>query len=85
MTGNDFEARATASLIKRHEDLIRENAERIREHIGYAISRIDSGHAASVELYARDIARDAQEIVSRVAALDAISDLKGIHDSGAGG
>lgn len=76
-----FEARATANLIKRHEDKIRENAARIQEHIGYVIDRVDGGHAASVELYARDVARGAQEILARVAALEAIKDLTGIQDS----
>ena len=79
---DDFQARALGSLTKRHEDKIRENAERIREHTGYVLQRIDAGRADSVSLYARDIATSAQEIVSRVAALEAIGEAAGIFSSG---
>lgn len=79
---DDFQARALGSLTKRHEARIRENAERIREHIGYVLQRIDAGRADATGLYARDIAASAQEIVTRVAALEAIGEAVGIFSSG---
>jgi hypothetical protein len=78
-----FEERAHGNLVRRNEEKIRENAERIQEHIGYVLQRIAAGHVASTGLYARDIAASAQEIVTRVAALEAVEELKGIYDSAA--
>lgn len=82
---DDFQARALGNLSKRHEDKIRENAKRIQEHIGYALQRIDAGRADATGLYARDIAASAQEIVSRVAALEAIGEAVGILETGSEG
>ena len=49
-------------LQKRHESLIAEQAERIQEHAGYVMERIEAGRADSVGMYAEDIAASAQRI-----------------------
>lgn len=78
---DDFQTRALRNLKKRHEDKIRQHAERIREYTGYVLARLDSGDATPVTHYARDIASDAQEIVSRLVALEAIAEAAGILET----
>lgn len=78
---DDFQARALGNLRKRHEDKIRQNAEQIQEYIGYLLARLDSGNVTSVSHQARGIASDAQEIVSRLAALEAVTEAAGILES----
>lgn len=73
--------RALGSLHQRHEEKIGELAERIQEHVGYVLHRVSSGHAATAGLYAQDIAASAQEIVTHVAALEAIGETLGIFDA----
>lgn len=78
---DDFQTRALKNLKGRHEDKIRQDAERIREYIGYVLARLDSGNVASVAHYARDVASDAREIVPRLTALEAISEAVGIIET----
>jgi hypothetical protein len=78
---DDFQARALRNLRERHESQIRENAERIRDHIGYVLKRLDAGRSDSVSLYAEDIEASARRIVSRAAALEAIADAVGIVET----
>lgn len=70
-----------ANLRKRHEDKIREAAERIQEHIGYVLARIERGAAESTGHYAAGIAADAHEIVSRLAALEGAAETAGVFDA----
>jgi hypothetical protein len=81
---DDFQARALKNLKnlkERHESQIRENTERIQEHIGYVLKRLDAGRSDSVGLYAEDIEASARRIVSRVVALEAITDAIGILET----
>jgi hypothetical protein len=78
---DDFQTRALKSLKDRHESQIRENAERIREHIGYVLKRLDAGRSDSVGIYAKDIEASARRIASRVAALEAIGEAIGIVET----
>ena len=73
---DDCQARAMQNLTKRHEDAIRENAERIQEAIGYLMTRLDSGHPVSH--FAAGIAVAAQDIVRCLAVLDALSEATDI-------
>jgi len=75
---DDWQARAIQSVTKRHEEKVRQYAERIQEHIGYVLTRLDAGKAFSVGHYASGIASDAHEIVSRIAALEALGEATGI-------
>jgi hypothetical protein len=81
MIMDDFQARAIGNLKKRHEDKIRQNAEHIQEYIGYVLARLDSGNVTSVTHHAVGIASDAQEIVIRLAALEAIAEATGILET----
>jgi hypothetical protein len=76
-----FQARALKNLRERHESQIRENAERIREHVGYVLQRLDAGRGDSVSLYAEDIEASARRIVTRAAALESITDVLGIVEA----
>jgi hypothetical protein len=78
---DDFQARALKNLRERHESQIRENAERIRQHIGYVLQRLDAGRSDAVSLYAEDIEASARRIVSRAAALEAITEALGILET----
>jgi hypothetical protein len=78
---DDFQARALGNLRKRHEDKIRQDAERIRDYIGYVLARLYSGSATSASHHAQGIASDAQEIVKRLAALEAIEEAAGVLDT----
>lgn len=55
MTPKDTQARELKNLRDRHESRITENAERIREHIGYLLKRIGDGRADATGMYAADI------------------------------
>jgi hypothetical protein len=77
-----LQERQLANLRKRHEDKIREAAERIQEHVGYVLARIEHGAAGSTGHYAAGIAADAHEIVTRLAALDGAAETAGIFDAG---
>lgn len=76
MAGN-----SVADIRARHETQIRENAERIKEHIGYVLARLDKGRPDSAGLYAEDIAASARRIVSCVAALEAVAEVTAIYES----
>jgi hypothetical protein len=78
---DDFQTRALGNLKKRHEGRIRHDAERIREYIGHLLARLDSGNVISVSHHARGIAADAQDIVSRLAVLEAIGEAVGILET----
>jgi len=78
---DDFQTRMIRNLKKRHEDQLRQNAERIQEHIGYVLQRLDNGQSTSVGHYARGIEADAHEIRARVSALTAIEEALGILDT----
>ena len=78
---DQFTERALRNLRERHETAIRQNAERIQEHIGYVLKRLDGGNVTSVSHYANGIAADAREIVNRLSALEGMADVKGIYDS----
>ena len=77
---DDFQTRALKNLRGRHEDQIRRLAASIQEEIGYLIHGLDSQHATPGH-FARRIATDAQEIVARFAALEAIGDAVGILET----
>jgi hypothetical protein len=78
---DDFQARATANLKRRHEKAILENAKRIHEHIGYVLARIEGGNPSTVGHYARGIAADAHEIESRVNVLEGIAETMAILET----
>ena len=78
---DDFHRRALANARDRHEKQIRQSAERIAEHIGYVIARLDNGQVGSVGHYAAGIAADAHEIVTRLALLEGIGDAVGILET----
>ena len=71
---DDFQTRATGNIRKRHESRITEQAERVREHIGYVLKRIEAGRADSVDMYAEDIAASIQRIQLSVAALETLKE-----------
>jgi len=79
---DDFQARLIENLKKRHEGQIRKAAERIAEHIGYVLQRLDSGQPMSAEHYARSIEADAHEMRERIRALDAIEETLGVLAEG---
>ena len=78
---DDFHARALKNLRERHEGKIQENAQRIQEHIGYVLNRIESGRAETVGLYADDLAASVERIQSSVAALEALEEAVGILET----
>jgi hypothetical protein len=80
---DDFHVRALKNLRERHETKIRQLAESIQQEIGYTLTRLDSGHkgSASIGHYAGSIATDAQEIVTRLAALEAMTDATEILET----
>jgi hypothetical protein len=78
---DELQARQLAILRKQREDKIRWAAERIQQHIGWVLSRIEGGSAGSVGHYAAGIAADAHEIVACIAALDAAAETAGIYDA----
>jgi len=80
---DDFHARALKSLRERHENKIDQLAASILDEIGYMLNRLNIGGAgrASVGHYASSIATDAQEIVVRLAALEAMQDATGILET----
>jgi hypothetical protein len=79
---DDFQKRMLTNLTRRHEDKIRQHAERIKEYTGYLLARLDDGNVAAGSHYAQDIASDGQEIVARFAALEAITEMVGFIDAG---
>jgi hypothetical protein len=72
---DDFQTRAVKNLRERHEYVIQENAERIREHIGYVLARVEKGQPGSVGLYAQDIATSVQRILGSVTALETAKEI----------
>lgn len=76
---DDFQTRALNNLRQRHTDKIRQAAEHIRDYAGYVLRNLDSGNTTSY--YVRDIASDAQELVTRFAALEAIEETAGILEA----
>lgn len=78
---DEFQQRALKSLRERHENKITQLAESIQEEIGYVLLRIGSGNASSTGHYAGSIATDAQEIVTRLAALEALGDAVDIFEA----
>ena len=76
---DDFQKRAIGSHESRHRDKIRENAEQILEYAGYILRDLDNPARRSVVSgYAGDVLDDAQAIVTRLAMLEAMSDVTGI-------
>ena len=73
-----FHERAIGNLRDRHETQITENAERIRDHIGYVLKRIEAGRAETTGLFAQDIAASVQRILISVAALETLSEATAI-------
>ena len=69
---------ALDALKGRHERQIRQAAERIQEHVGYILDRLDRDSAASIGHYTAGIATDAHEIVSSIAALDGQCEVLGV-------
>ena len=47
-----FHERAIGNLRDRHETQITENAERIRDHIGYVLKRIEAGRDYTIKVTA---------------------------------
>lgn len=78
MTLDAFHERAIRNLRERHETQIAENAERIHEHIGYVLKRIEAGRTETVGLYAQDIAASVQRILIGVAALETLGETTAI-------
>jgi actin-like ATPase involved in cell morphogenesis len=76
-----FQERAIKNVRKRHESQIRENAERIRDHVGYVLARLDAGRSDSVGLYADDISASARRIASCVTALEAVAEVTAIYET----
>jgi hypothetical protein len=78
---DDFQARALRNLHERHESQISENAERIRDHIGYVLKRIEAGRADATGMYAEDIAASVGRILRSVAALEALGEAAEISET----
>ena len=76
---DDFHARALKSLRGRHENKIRQAAENVREIAGYVLRDLDAGRTGL--RYATDIATDAQDIVRRLAALEAMGEAVSILET----
>jgi hypothetical protein len=76
-----LQERQLANLRKQREDKIRYLAERIQEHVGYMLTRIEQGNGGSTGHYAAGIATDAHEIVACIAALDGAAETAGIFDA----
>jgi hypothetical protein len=79
---DSFQTRALKNLRGRHAVGIREDAERIQEHVGYVLRRLDAGRPDSVGHYAEDLEAAARRILARVAALEAIGETVGILETG---
>ena len=77
---DDFQQRALKNLRERHENKITQLAESIQEEIGYVLNRIGSGNVSSAGHYAQSIAADAEEIKTRLAALEALGDAVDIFE-----
>jgi hypothetical protein len=69
--------RALASLRNRHAAEALRCAERIRENVGYLITRLETGQSPA----GFSLVDDAMEIAKRVAVLDAIGDTVGIYEA----
>lgn len=69
---------ALDALRQRHERQIRNAAERIQEHVGHILKRLDKDSAGSVGHYAAGIATDAHEMVASIAALDGQAEVLGV-------
>lgn len=79
---DSFHQRALKNLRDRHETQITENAERVREHIGYVLKRIEAGRADAVGLYAQDIAASIERVRLSVAALETLNETTAILATG---
>lgn len=78
MTLDAFHERAIRNLRERHETQLTENAERIRDHIGYVLKRIEGGRPETTGLYAQDIAASVQRILQCVTALETLNETTAI-------
>lgn len=78
MSMDAWQERQITQLRDRHVKALRENAERIREHVGYVLARIDGGHPESAGLYAQDIAAAAERMRLAVAAIETLDEALGI-------
>ena len=76
-----FTKRAIASQCSRHENQIRQCAERVQEYAGYILARLDAGTIPA----GFDLVGDAVEIKQRIFALEAIKDTTGIYEAEAAG
>lgn len=71
---DDWQKHAINNLRERHVKQLTESAARIQEHIAYVIARIEKGEPMSAGLYAAGIASAADEIVQRIASLEAMKE-----------
>jgi hypothetical protein len=78
---DDFHKRAIKNLRERHEAQITEEAERIRDHAGYVLKRIEVGRADSTGMYAADIAASARRIELHAAALETLKETMAILET----
>jgi hypothetical protein len=72
-----FEDRYYRNTRARHLDQLRKLATNIQESAGYALARLDQD--AIPQTYS--LTEDVRDFVTRVAVLDALSELKGVYDS----
>jgi hypothetical protein len=79
---DDKQTSAIEHIRKRHEDRITEQAERIKQHIGYVLKRIEAGRADSVGIYAEDIEHSARRMLLSVVALVTLTETDAILKSG---
>jgi hypothetical protein len=78
MSMDAWQERQITQLRDRNANALRENAERIREHVGYVLARIDGGHPEATGLYAQDIAASAERMRLAVAAIETLDETLGI-------
>lgn len=64
-----------SELRAQHAKQIREEAERVREFAGYVISRVESGHADTIGLYAADITASGQRMMTSCATIQGLDVL----------
>lgn len=75
-----WQTRAAGSIRTRHESKIRELAEDIIANAGYILADLDRDRVPVL----RNLLADAQQISSRVAALEAIKELTEVYESAEG-
>jgi hypothetical protein len=73
-----WQERQITSLRQRKAGAIREDAERIQEHIGYVLARLDKGRPDAVSEYAADITAAIGRLSRSAAALAALDEAREI-------